>query len=48
MFLDGIWLKRSWGGAVEKVAVLVAIAVDADGHREILAVCEGTNEDKES
>ena len=48
VFLDGIWLKRSWGGAVEKVAVLVAIAVDADGHREILAVCEGTKEDKES
>jgi len=48
VFLDGIWLKRSWGGEVENVAVLVAIAVGADGDREVLAVCEGTKEDKES
>jgi putative transposase len=48
VYVDGIWLKRSWGGSVEKVAVLVAIAVGADGYREILAVCEGTKEDKES
>jgi putative transposase len=48
VFLDGIWLKRSWGGGVENVAVLVAIAVGADGYREIIAVCEGTKEDKES
>jgi len=33
---------------VQNVAVLVAIAVAADGYREILAVCEGTKEDKES
>lgn len=48
VYLDGIWLKRSWGGEVENVAVLVAIAVGSDGYREILAVCEGTKEDKES
>jgi putative transposase len=48
VFVDGIWLKRAWGGEVENVAVLVAIAVGADGYREILAVCEGTKEDKES
>jgi transposase-like protein len=48
VYVDGIWLKRAWGGEVEKVAVLVAIAVGADGYREILAVCEGTKEDKES
>jgi transposase-like protein len=48
VFLDGIWLKRAWGGEVENVAVLVAIAVGADGYREILGVCEGTKEDKES
>lgn len=48
VFLDGIWLKRAWGGEVENVAVLVAIAVGSDGHREILGVCEGTKEDKES
>jgi transposase-like protein len=48
VFLDGIWLKRAWGGTMENVAVLVAIAVGSDGYREILGVCEGTKEDKES
>jgi transposase-like protein len=48
VFLDGIWLKRSWGGEVKNVAVLVAIGVNEDGHREILGVCEGTKEGKES
>src|SRR5438876_4946521 len=46
VFLDGIWLKRSWGGEVKTVAVLVAIAVNADGYREILGICEGAKEDK--
>ena len=32
VFLDGIWLKRAWGGQVENVAVLVAIGVGADGY----------------
>lgn len=48
VFLDGIWLKRSWGGEVENVAVLVAIAVGSDGYREILGVGEGAKEDRES
>ena len=48
VYLDGIWLKRAWGGEVENVAVLVAIGVGSDGYREILGVCEGTKEDKES
>jgi putative transposase len=48
VYLDGIWLKRSWGGEVENVAVLVAIAVGSDGYREILGTCEGTKEDQES
>jgi len=48
VFLDGIWLKRTWGVEVQKVAVLVAIGVNADGHREILGICEGMQEDKES
>jgi putative transposase len=47
VFLDGIWLKRSWGGEVRNVAVLVAIGVNADGHREILGVAEGGKEDAE-
>jgi hypothetical protein len=49
VFLDGIWLKRTWGNEVCKnVAVLVAIGVNAEGDREVLGVCEGTKEDKES
>ncbi|NLX97960.1 MAG: IS256 family transposase [Rhodopirellula sp.] len=48
VYFDAIWLQRTWGGEVEKVAVLVAIAVGGDGYREIIAVCEGTKEDKES
>src|SRR5271170_6255995 len=48
VYLDGIWLKRSWGGEVRNVAVLVAIGVSSDGHREILGVVEGTKEDLES
>jgi len=48
VFMDGIWLKRSWGGEVKNVAVLVAIGVGSDGYREILGVCEGMKEDRES
>src|ERR1700733_1169293 len=47
VYLDGIWLKRSWGGEVRNVAVLVAIGVNRDGYREILGVCEGMKEDTE-
>ena len=32
VFLVGIWLKRTWGVEVQKVAVLVAIRVKTDGH----------------
>ncbi len=46
--LDGIWLKRSWGGEVKNVAVLVAMGVDQDGYRQVLGVCEGLKEDTES
>jgi transposase-like protein len=48
VYLDGIWLKRSWGGTVENVSVLVGIGVNEDGYREIIGVMEGTKEDKES
>ncbi len=48
IYLDGIWLKRSWGGEVKKVAVLVAIGVDQDGYCQILGVVEGAKEDAES
>jgi putative transposase len=48
VFLDGMWLKRSWGGEVGNVSVLVAVGVDSEGYREVLGVCEGTKEDKDS
>ncbi len=48
MYLDGIWLKRSWGGEVRNVSVLVAIGGAADGYREVLGVMEGAKEDKPS
>ena len=48
VYLDGIWLKRSWGGEVENVSVLVAIGVDETGYRKILGVSEGAKEDRES
>jgi len=48
VFLDGLWLKRSWGGEVKNVSVLVAIGVAQTGYREILGVSEGAKEDKAS
>ena len=48
VFLDGLWLKRSWGGEVRNVSLLVAIGVNAEGFREVLAVAEGAKEDKAS
>lgn len=47
VYLDGICLKRSWGGEVKNVSVLVAIAVNEAGFREVLGIAEGTKEDKE-
>ena len=48
VFMDGVWHKRSWGGHVENVSVLVAIGVNRDGHREVIGVAEGMREDKAS
>jgi len=48
VYLDGLYLKRSWGGEVRPVAILVAIGVDSEGFREILGVTEGAKEDEES
>lgn len=48
VYLDGVWLKRTFGGEVRNVAVLVAVGVRADGFREVLGVCEGAKEDAES
>ena len=35
VYVDGIYLRRNWGGEYENVAVLVAIAVNEDGFREV-------------
>ena len=48
VYMDGIALKRSWGGEVRNVSVLVAIGVNKEGYRDILGVAEGAKEDKES
>ena len=48
VFVDGIYLKRCWGGEFENCSVLIAIGVNNDGYREILGACEGLKEDTES
>ena len=48
VYVDGIYLRRNWGGEYENVAILVAIAVNEDGFREILGAAEGMKEDKAS
>lgn len=48
MYVDGMWLKKSWGGEVKNVSVLIAVGVNAEGYREVLAVSEGSKEDKAS
>jgi len=46
VYLDGIVLKRTWGGEIRNVSVLVAIGVTSSGYRKILGVAEGAKEDK--
>ena len=46
LYLDGIVMKRSWAGEVRNVSLLVASAVNSEGFREILGICEGAKEDK--
>ena len=45
LYLDGIVMKRSWAGEVRNVSLLVASAVNSEGFREILGICEGAKED---
>lgn len=45
--VDGIYLKRSWGGSYENVAVMVAIGVNDDGYREVTGAAEGFTESSE-
>jgi transposase-like protein len=46
VYLDGIVLKRTWAGEVRNVSLLVAMAVNAEGYREILGIVEGAKEDR--
>ena len=46
--LDGIWLSKSWGIEVESISVLVVIGVNTKAYWEILGVCEGMKEDRNS
>ena len=48
VYVDGIYLRRNWGGEYENVSILVAIAVNEDGYREVLGAAEGMKEDKAS
>lgn len=48
VYVDGVFLKRSWGGEIQNVSILIAIGVGKDGCREIIGAAEGMKEDKES
>lgn len=48
VYVDGIYLKRNWGGEYDNVSILVAIGVDEDGYRDVIGAKEGMKEDKES
>lgn len=47
VFVDGIYLKRSWVSSFENVAVMVAIGVNDDGYREVNGAAEGFTESAE-
>ena len=46
LYLDGIVMERTWAGEVRNVSLLVASAVNSEGHREIPGICEGARKDK--
>lgn len=48
VYVDGIYLKRNWGGSYENVAILIAMAVNEEGQREVIGAVEGMKEDKQS
>lgn len=48
LYLDGISLKVRWGGSSQRVSVLVAVGVNAQGYREVLACVAGFRESEES
>lgn len=46
VYVDGIYVRRNWSEEFDNVAILVAIAVNEDGYREVLGAAEGMKEDK--
>ncbi|MDD4369116.1 MAG: IS256 family transposase [Oscillospiraceae bacterium] len=48
VYVDGIYLKRNWGGEFENVSILVALGVNEAGYREVIGAAEGMKEDKAS
>ena len=48
IYVDGIYLRRNWGGEFENVSILVALGVNEDGYREVIGAAEGMKEDKAS
>lgn len=36
VYIDGVYLKCSWGDSYENVAIMVAIDVNDDGYREVV------------
>ena len=35
VYVDGIYLKKSWGGTMENIAILVALGVNNEGNRKL-------------
>lgn len=48
VYVEGVYLKRNWGGEVQNVSILVAIGINQEGCREIIGAADGMKEDKES
>jgi transposase-like protein len=48
LYLDAVYLKVNWNGAVTDLALLVAIGVNEQGYREVLAVEAAGGERKEA
>ncbi|WP_438940347.1 transposase [Lacrimispora defluvii] len=38
VFVDGVYLKRSWGGEIQNVSILVAIEVNEDSGQLVLSL----------
>jgi putative transposase len=48
LYLDAVYLKVNWGGSVTDLALLVAVGVNEQGYREVLAVEAAGGERKEA